>query len=85
MAGKANLSNVGSGRPTRFVRATAIAAVNHIEAVYSRLDLRIRRGRTIHAIDANCRRQDEKECAANDCFSKSSIRAFIKAGIDQYR
>ena len=34
-------SDAGSWCPTRFVGATAVAAVDHIEAVYSGLDLRI--------------------------------------------
>ena len=41
MSGKAHGDpDIGSWCPTRFVRATAIAAVDHVEPVHSGLDLR---------------------------------------------
>lgn len=50
-------SDVGSWCPTRFVGATAVAAVDHLEAVYSGLDLRIGGGGNSHASDGGRQRQ----------------------------
>jgi transcriptional regulator with GAF, ATPase, and Fis domain len=51
--------DVGPWCPTRFVGATAVAAVDHIEAVYSRLDLRIGGGGNSHARDGGRQRKAE--------------------------
>lgn len=61
--------DVGSGCPTRFVGSTAVAAVNHIEAVDSRLDLRIGGGGNTYTRDGNCQRQNgSTKGVLNDCF-----------------
>src|SRR5271169_4347611 len=62
-------SDVGSWCPTRFVGATAVAAVDHVEAVYSGLDLRIGGGGNSHAWDGGRQRQDgNQEGALSVCF-----------------
>src|SRR6202041_1894566 len=62
VAGKADGgSDVGSWCPTRFVGATAVAAVDHIEAVYSGLDLRIGGGGNSDARDGGRQRPGAKQ------------------------
>ena len=58
VSGKADgRSNIGSRCPTRFVGPTAVTAVDHIEAVYSWLDLRIGRGGNSQERDSGRQRQ----------------------------
>src|SRR5271163_3557419 len=70
VAGKADgRSDVDSRRPTRFVGATAVTAVDHIEAVHSGLDLRVGGGGNSHASDGGRQRQDRnREAERNVCF-----------------
>ena len=70
VAGKVDRrSDVGSWCPTRFVGATAAAAVNHIEAVYSGLNFRIGGGGNSHDWDGGRQRQDgNQEHALNVSF-----------------
>src|SRR5580658_949720 len=59
MAGKADGgSDVGSWCPTRFIGATPVAAVNHVESVYARLTFRIGGGRNSRAGGEGRQRQD---------------------------
>src|ERR1700678_418649 len=70
VSGKADgRSDIDSRCPTRFVGATAIAAVDHIETVYSGLDLRIGGGGNSHTRDSDRQRQDRnREGERNVCF-----------------
>jgi hypothetical protein len=75
--------DVGSGCPTRFVGATTVATVNHIEAVYSGLDWRIGGGGNAHARDGNCQpKTTVKKLHLTIAFMKSSIRNLIEVGND---
>src|SRR5208283_5305764 len=59
VAGKADgRPDVDSRCPTRFVRATAVTAVDHIEAVYPGPDLRVGDGGNSHAGGGGRQRQD---------------------------
>ena len=52
--------DVDSRCPTRFVGPTAVTAVDHIEAVYSGLNLRVGSGGNSHARDGDRQRQDRE-------------------------
>src|SRR5580692_6386276 len=77
--------NVGSWCPTRFVGATAVAAVDHIEAIYSGLGLRIGGGGNSHTKDGRRQRQGgEHQGQLNDCFHEIPLRNPIEESNDQF-
>jgi len=72
-AGKADgLPDIDSRCPTRFVGATAVTAVDHIEAVYSGLDLRVGGGGNSHDRDGGRQHQDRNREGEGNVLSLNS-------------
>src|ERR1700734_1710401 len=61
-------SDIDSWRPTRFVRTTTIAAVDHIEAVYTGFDLWVGHGGNSNRKNSGCQRQDGEHEGEFDFF-----------------
>jgi hypothetical protein len=79
-------SDVGSWCPTRLVGATAVAAVDHIEAVDCASEFGIGSGRNSHARDGSYQRQDGyQNCAAGVCLHETLHSKYPFVEADRWR